>query len=163
AVQAEDAAVDVRLAQQHAGVVDQVAGREVVGAVDDDVVGPEDVQGVGAGEARLVEIDLDLGVDGAAVVAGRVQVWTAVVGGAGEVGGAVEHLALQVGEVHHVKIDQPEPADARGGEVQRQGRAEAAGADQQDAAGLEALLALEPDLGHDQVAAVPGHLVPRQL
>ena len=37
-VEAEDAAVHVRLPEQHAGVVHQVARREVVGAVDDDVV-----------------------------------------------------------------------------------------------------------------------------
>src|SRR5690606_26793564 len=36
-LEAEDAAVGVRLAEQHAGVVDQVARREVVGAVEDDV------------------------------------------------------------------------------------------------------------------------------
>src|SRR5689334_20539034 len=36
--EAEDAAVRVRLAEQNAGVVHQVASRKIVGAVDDDVV-----------------------------------------------------------------------------------------------------------------------------
>ena len=38
AVEAQDRAPDVRLAEHDAGVVDEVAGREVVGAVDDEVV-----------------------------------------------------------------------------------------------------------------------------
>ena len=46
AFEAEDAAVDVRLPQQHAGVVDEVARGEVVGAVEDDVVVAEDVERV---------------------------------------------------------------------------------------------------------------------
>ena len=50
----EDAAVGVRLAEEHAGVVDQVAGREVVGAVEDDVVVAERSQGVGGRQRGLV-------------------------------------------------------------------------------------------------------------
>ena len=54
ALEPEDAAVDVRLAQQHAGVVHQVAGREVVGPVDDDVVVPDDLERVLGREPGLV-------------------------------------------------------------------------------------------------------------
>ena len=52
-LEAEDAAVDVRLAEQGARVVDQVAGREVVGAVGDDVVVLENLERVGAGTCGL--------------------------------------------------------------------------------------------------------------
>ena len=38
AFEAKDGAVDVGLAREHAGIVDQVAGGKVVGAVGDDVV-----------------------------------------------------------------------------------------------------------------------------
>ncbi len=48
ALESEDGAVDVGLAQQDAGVVDQIAGGEVVRAVGDDVVVLENVEGVGA-------------------------------------------------------------------------------------------------------------------
>ena len=53
----EDAAVGVRLAEQHAGVVRQVARREVVGAVEDDVVGLEQLQRVLRRQRRLVGLD----------------------------------------------------------------------------------------------------------
>ena len=48
----------------------------------------------------------------------------------------------------------PERADAGRGEVQRGRRAEAAGAEQQHLGVEQLLLALEPDLGEQQVAAV---------
>ena len=46
ALEPEDAAVDVRLAEQHARVVHEIARREVVGAVEDDVVRLEQLQRV---------------------------------------------------------------------------------------------------------------------
>ena len=58
ALEAEDGAVGVGLAGEDAGVVDEVAGLEVVGAVGDDVVVPEDLEGVGRGEHRVVLHDV---------------------------------------------------------------------------------------------------------
>src|SRR5699024_4079015 len=57
AFESENGAVDVRLLQQHAGVVGEVTGREVVRAVDDDVVVFDDVEGVLAADARIVDDD----------------------------------------------------------------------------------------------------------
>ena len=59
-LEAEDAAVGVGFAEQHARVVHQVAGREVVGAVEDDVVGLEQLQRVLGAERRLVGLDGDV-------------------------------------------------------------------------------------------------------
>ena len=68
--------------------------------------------------------------------------------------GRVDDLALEVREVDDVVVDDAERADAGGGEVERGRRAEAAGAEQQHL-GVEQLeLALEADLGHEQVARV---------
>src|SRR3712207_8323621 len=50
---------DVRLAEDHRGVVHQVAGGEVVGAVEDQVVVAEDVEHVRGVEPRLVQPHLD--------------------------------------------------------------------------------------------------------
>src|SRR6266511_2463970 len=80
----------VRLALEHAGVVDQVAGGEVVGAVHDQVVVADDPAGVLGGEPGLVEGDLDVGVDLADLVAGALQL------GAADVRGAVDDLPLRV-------------------------------------------------------------------
>ena len=148
AVKAEDAAVDVGLVHQDAGVVDQITGREVVRAVDDDVVGLEDVADVFRGESCLVKVELDVGVDGGEVLASRLELWAA------DVGGGVQNLPLEVGVIDDVEIDQSDSADASSGQVESQRRAQTAGTDQEDAGGLEALLAGHRDLGHDEVAAV---------
>ena len=60
ALKAEDAAVGIWLSGKNAGVVDQVAGLEVVGAVSDDVVVLEDVEGVGAGQHGVVLHHVDV-------------------------------------------------------------------------------------------------------
>ena len=66
----------------------------------------------------------------------------------------VDHLALQVRLVDDVVVDDPDRADAGRGEVERRGRAEAAGAEQQHL-GLEQLdLAVVSDLGKKRVARV---------
>ena len=59
----EDGAVHVGLAQNHAGVVDQIARREIVGSVHHHVVGLDDLQRVLAGQRFLVDVDLDVGID----------------------------------------------------------------------------------------------------
>src|SRR5207237_2610120 len=63
ALEAEDAAVYVGLAKQHASVVHQIAGREVVRAVNDHVVWGEHIQGVFGGERELVGVYLHVWVD----------------------------------------------------------------------------------------------------
>ncbi len=66
----------------------------------------------------------------------------------------MDDLALEVGLVDDVRVDDPERADARGREVERGGRAETARADEEDARVEDALLAVLADLRDQQVAAV---------
>ncbi len=156
-LEAEDRAVDVRLAQQHAGVVDQVAGGEVVRAVDDHVVVPEQLQGVRGVEPRLVGDDLDVRVEVAQALGGGLDLRPAH-GGAAE-----EDLAVEVALVDHVEVDQAERADPRRREVEAERRAEAAGADHQHLGRLELALPQGADLGEDQVAAVVADLARREV
>ena len=142
--------------EQHAGVVDQVARGEVVGAVDHDVVVLEDVEGVLAGERDFVLDDLHVRIDVQHVLAGGVELLAA------DVLGAVNDLALQVGEIDDVEIDQADFADAGGGQVQAERRAQSARADQQHVGGLELQLAFHADFGHDQVARVAEDFVLRE-
>ena len=46
--------------QEHTGIVDQVFRGEIVGAVDDEVVGTYQLEGVGLTEIGLVGLDLDM-------------------------------------------------------------------------------------------------------
>ena len=148
ALEAEDRRRDDRGLEPHARVVQQVARREVVEAVDDHVVPLDDLHDVVGAEPDGVLLDLHVRVDLVDRDLGGVDLRhaDAVV--------RVRDLALQVREVDHVVVDDPERADARGGEVERRRRAEPARAEQEHL-GVEQLhLPLEPDLGDQQVARV---------
>ena len=77
--------------------------------------------------------------------------------------GAVDDLALEIGEIDRVEIDDADFADAGGGEVHGDGGAEAARADADDAGGANFLLARQADFGQDQMARVTADFVIVQL
>ena len=77
--------------------------------------------------------------------------------------GRVDHLALQVGEVDIVVVDDAERADAGGREVERGRRAEPARAEQQHLRVEQLRLPRRADLGQQQVAAVALLLLDREL
>ena len=106
-LEAEDRPVDVRLLLEDAHVVGQVARGEIIRAVDDDVVRFGDLPGVLAGEQRVVQIDLHVGIDRADAVAGGLDLLAA------HILGAVQNLALEVRIIDHVEIHQPQPPDTQ--------------------------------------------------
>ena len=77
--------------------------------------------------------------------------WALVDLGPADVGGDVDDLALEVRDVDDVEVDEPDGPDPGGGQVERERRAEAAGADAEHLRGLEPLLPVHRHLGHDQV------------
>ena len=144
----ENRAVDVGLAEQDARVVDEIARGEIVGAVDDDVEILEEVEGVFAGELGFECFDLNVGIQ-----IGKTRLRRGGFGLA-DIVGAKGDLALEIGEIHDIKIDESELADACRGEIQTQRRAKAAGADQQHFGVFQLELTVHADFRHDQVAAV---------
>ncbi len=112
AVEPEDRAVHVRLAQHHARVVDQVPRREVVRAVDDDVVAGEHLQRIRAIDRMLVPEDDQVGVDRPELLLGAVDL------GPAHVAGEVDDLALEVRDVDDVEVGQADRADARRGQIE---------------------------------------------
>ena len=157
AVEAEDAAVDVRLAQQHAGVVDQVARREIVGAVDDDVVGLEDVEALADVSATSCRSIAHVGVDGAAGGRGASRSFGRPTSGVPC--STWRWRLLKSTTSKSTRPMRPTPAAAR---YRPSGEPSPPAADEQHLAGFELLLPLHADFGHDQVAAVAEHLVLRK-
>ena len=96
-------------------VVEEVAGREVVGAVEHDVIAVEDLHHVVGAESHVVGHDVDVGVHGSERLLGRVDLAFA------DPVHVVQDLALQVGGVDHIHVDDAERADTRGGEIERGG------------------------------------------
>ena len=141
AFKTKDGTVNVWLLEQHAGVIREVARREIIRAVHHDVVLPDDVHGVLGREPDAVEDDLYAGVDALDGVARGFALVAA------DVFGAVEDLSLEVGEINGVEIHEAELADARRGEIHRDGGTEPARANAQDAGGFDLLLSGEADFG----------------
>ena len=83
--------------------------------------------------------------------------------GPADVGLAVDDLALQVGLVDHVELDDADGAHPGGGQVQQRGRAQPARADDQHAGVLEPLLPVDAEVGDDQMPAVARDLFAREL
>src|SRR5208283_3888270 len=114
ALEAEDGAIRVGLAEQDAGVVDQVAGLEVVRAVGDDVVVLEYFEGVGAGEHGVVLDHVHVGVQRLQHDFGGIDLELA------DGGGGVDDLALQVAGIDGVEVNQAEGAHAGGCQIERE-------------------------------------------
>jgi hypothetical protein len=71
----------------------------------------------------------------------------------------VDDLALQIGQRHHVVIDDAKRADAGRGKIEQHWRTEAAGADNQHPGAAERRLARPADLAQYNVARVTFKLV----
>jgi hypothetical protein len=131
-----------------AGVVEQIAGIEGVGAVGDDVVAGDEIERVGPRQLPGMRLDGDLRIETAHGVGRALDLEAA------EVLGAVQHLPLQIGQVDAVVIDDAERADARRGEIEEEGRAQPARAHHQHPRFEEALLPDPADLRQDDVAGI---------
>ena len=152
-LEAEDAAVSVGLSEDHARIVDEIPRREVVGAVEDDVIVAEDLERVLRGQRGLVAVDLERRIERREAVLRRGELRAA------DVTRAVQDLTLQVAGVDVVEIDDAERTQAGSGEIERRRGSEPARADAEHAAGLQLALPFDADLRQDQVPAVALDLV----
>ncbi len=143
----EDAAVGERFMGEDAGVVDEVFGVDVVGGIDDEVVGGDYVEGVGGGEGVLVGGDVGVGVEGYEFLERALDF------GLAEVGCGVEYLALEIGEVDGVVVHDADMSYSSGGEVVCHWGAEASGTDDEDMGRAELMLPLFAEMWEEDVAS----------
>src|SRR5579862_7344893 len=148
AFEAEDRAIDVGFAGKDAGVVDEIARGEIIGAVGDDVEVAKQFESILAAQAGIEGANIQERVNCPQLFGSRIEFF------APYVSGGVNDLALQVGVIDDIEIDEAEGADAGGAEIQGKRRAEATGADAEYSRGFELLLALHANLGHDQMPGV---------
>ena len=135
-------------AREGGGVVVEVARGKGVGAVDDDIVRGEEVEGVGGGDPLGVFDNADKRISLAEARGGGGDL------GLADGGVVVEELALEIVGFDAVEVGDAERAYAGGGEVKRGGATEPARADDKHARGGEFLLAGEPNLGKQEVPTV---------
>ena len=131
-------------------VVEEVAGFEVVGAVEDDVGGGEEGVDVGGDEVGDVGVDGDAGVESGDVAAGGFGFGESFAG----VGLVEEDLALEIGGLDKVAVDEGERANAGAGEEAGGGGAGGAYSDNRNMGAKETLLAGGADGGEEDLAGV---------
>ncbi len=134
----------------------QIAGREVVAAVDDDVVTGHQIERIVALHPSAVQRELDLRIGRPQPLGGGFELAPP------DVRFRVENLALEIRPVDEVEIGQAEPADSRRRKIERRRRAQAAHSDDEDAPRRQALLARDPDLGQRQMARITAQVDDRQ-
>ena len=152
-VEAEDRAVDVWLLEKNTDVVAQIARGKIIRAIDHDIIRLHDLAGILRLKEGVVEIHLNIRIDFFDAVAGAVELLAA------DIFRSVQNLALQVREVHDVEIDKAHGANACGGQVKSDWRAQSACADAEHLCGLEALLALHGYFRHDEMPRVASHFI----
>jgi len=154
----EDAAIDIGNAELDAGIVDQIAGGEIICPVNHNIPAfAKDGQGIFRCQRRVVFDNLNIGIQIEHSRGGAVQF------GKPDRADAVNHLTLQIGEIHHIVIDQSNAPDASRRQIKRQRAAQAARANQQDAGCLEAALPFHADFGHNHMTAVAFDLIVGQM
>jgi hypothetical protein len=92
----------------HAGVVDEVSGGEIVGAVEHDVAALDETFDVRVVDVDDFRLDLDVGVDLADASGGGHRLRRALA----RVAFGVERLALEVGFLHKVAVGDAQGAHA---------------------------------------------------
>src|SRR4029077_829607 len=144
------------LIQQHAGIIDEVARRKIVSAVDDDVVIAKDIERVGTRGARFVRIDANRRIHAGQAFLGGLDL------GPADVVRRKRDLPLEIGVIDDVEIDDAQAAHAGGAKVKSRGRAEPARADHKHLGLGQLELPLHANFGHDQMAAIALNLLLRK-
>jgi hypothetical protein len=134
-------AVDQRLAEFHAGIVEQVARREVIGAVDDHVDALQQALDIRRGHAFLDRLDAHARIERGERGARRFHFRRA------DARVDMQDLALQVAAVDDIVVGDAQRAHAGGRQVIRHRRTESARADDEHRRRFQAPLPDSPTSG----------------
>ncbi len=152
----KDGPVDERHLQKKGSVIGGKAGGEVVGAIEEGIVGGEEFERVGGGELPWVKNDFDVGIDLAKAGAGAFEL------GLPDETGVVKDLTMEIGTVDDIGINEPDLTHPGGGEVEDGRRTEPTGADTEDGGPFESLLTNFADLRQHGLAKVAGLFLGRE-
>src|SRR5262245_17810936 len=141
----EDRAVHQWFLGHHAGIVDQVAGREVVAPIHDDIKVRDDAHDVLGPEALVKPDHLDIRVQGVQGLLCGCDLGhaDAIIG--------VKNLSLQVTQIDDVVIDNPNRPHASRSQIERGRRSQATSANTQDFRVQQLRLALFAHLWQHEV------------
>ena len=144
--------MDIRLAGQHAGVIDEEFCGEVVGGIDHQIVRFDEAGDVARVDELVVGINRHIRVE-RADGCGRGFHF-----GRSDTCSGMDDLALQIAHIHHIAVHQSDMADAGRRQIQGGRRTKTARSDDEHAGGQQPLLPFDPHTLQNQMARVPLHL-----
>ena len=150
--ESDHAGMDVRLAGQHAGVIDEEFCGEVVGGIDHQIVRFDEAGDVARVDELVVGINRHIRVE-RADGCGRGFHF-----GRSDTCGGMDDLALQIAHIHHIAVHQSDMADAGRRQIQGGRRTKPARSDDEHAGGQQPLLPFDAHALQNQMARVPLHL-----
>ena len=147
-LEAEDSAVRERLSGHDARVVDEELHGEVVSTVDHEIVVLDNIESVVRGQELVIGIHLHIGVDSLYLVLGAFHL------GHTHISGEVNHLALQVAQVHHVGIYDTDGAHAGSSQIEAHGSTQSTGAHDEHLGIEDLLLTFHAHILQEDMSAV---------
>ena len=153
AVEHAECCRDQGFAGEKACIRNEVAGFEIIGAVQHQIVTADQFHRIAGIEPGRVRRKADMGIEAGNALRRAVDLAPA------DIRRGVNDLALQIGQRNDVVIDHTERADPGGGEIHQRRRTEAARADHQHGRLFQCRLAGAADLAQHDVAGVAFELV----
>lgn len=144
--------MDQRFPREETGVIDQKLRREIIDSIDDDIIVAEDFECVSGCEPFFVHRHGDVGVQRLDLFFAREDL------GATHIRSMVKDLALEIGQVHYIAVDQPNGADSCSGQIQCRRGTEATGADEKNPGFGDFFLPLAADFRQQDMPAVAVNL-----
>ncbi len=148
AIEAADRSGHQRPPGEVAGIRNQIARGEIVGAVGDKIVLPDQRQRIAGVEPRGMGLDRHMGIEARDRGRGAGDLRVA------DLRRAMNDLPLQIGQRDGVVVDDAERADAGGREIEQDRSPQPARPDHQDARTLERRLAGPAHLAQHDVAGI---------
>ena len=127
----------------------QISREQLIGAVEDGMATAKQLPRVLVSQGLLVCDDGDVGIQGfeTGLRAEALRL--------SEVGGVVEHLPVEVADLHALRVDHRERSHAGGSQIHRRRRTEASSPDDGDLRARQLSLAGDTDFRKDELAAIP--------
>ena len=152
AIETQDATMRERLSCHHASIIDEKLHGEVVGAIHDEVIFLDDVERIRRVEEFVVGVHFHVRVDGLDFLLCALYLWHA------HILGEMDDLTLEVGEVHHIGINDADASDACSSEIERDGRTQSAGPHNEYAGIHNLFLALHADIRQQDMSGIALYL-----
>ena len=153
ALEALDRAVNERAIRHDTGIVDQVAGGKIVGAINDHIAGTNQLKGVFTSKALLDGVHLDERIQRRQPLRSNRRL------GIADVFLGIKHLALQIAGLDPVRVHDHHAPDAGCGKIEQCRTAKAARTYHQRFSPFQSFLRGQAEPGQGQLALIAAQLL----